>query len=418
MNNFFDSNLSVEDIQVNLKKLIQADDLTTITFLLDQHHESMLPYLPFLFYFTCSSLKLNILKYLLNEFHIEQYVDIDKIGDNNLNFFQNGIINTIFHRLNKDKNKINLLLEQLDFLLFHPSIQPQLDLDFDNGRLLSSISYNGDVDILKYLYTSPKFLKRPNITIDDSNALITACQEGHLDIIKYLLTSPDLNEHANIYAKNHASLNRAFRKGHLHVIEYLLTSPELKCKALLRQQQPYDFDLGDISSTCYFDIILFLLNSNVYHIDNTYTLNEILTSASMLGNIELVEFLFNSPQLELNADINSLDGQQAFVSACCGGKLDMVKFLMFSDKLKDHINPHIETHIQGDTCVIEAYINKNNDVLNYLIYEFKIYTDPSQYQFLFSEYPELKMKLENRDLHKKLSQKLKQNQPIYNTSKI
>ena len=59
---------------------------------------------------------------------------------------------------------------------------------------------------------------------------IDACKNDDLDIVKYLLTSPELTEHADIHASNNLGFIKACFYGHLEVVKYLLTSHELKEK--------------------------------------------------------------------------------------------------------------------------------------------------------------------------------------------
>ena len=51
---------------------------------------------------------------------------------------------------------------------------------------------------------------------------INACVQGQLEIIKYLLTSPELTEHADIHSRNDLGFIWACRCGHLEVIKYLI----------------------------------------------------------------------------------------------------------------------------------------------------------------------------------------------------
>ena len=92
----------------------------------------------------------------------------------------------------------------------------------------------GNLEIIKYILTSPDLKEHPNINDKDRGgwtSLMYATIFGKLDIVKYLLTSPDLKEHADIYVKDndgYTSLICACIYGHIEIVKYLLTSPELK----------------------------------------------------------------------------------------------------------------------------------------------------------------------------------------------
>lgn len=59
-------------------------------------------------------------------------------------------------------------------------------------------------------------------------SLTDACREGDLEVVKFLLTSPDLTFLANIQESNNDPIFQACDYGHKEIIEYLLASHELK----------------------------------------------------------------------------------------------------------------------------------------------------------------------------------------------
>ena len=52
--------------------------------------------------------------------------------------------------------------------------------------------------------------------------VLWACYQGHLDVVKYLLTSPELTEHADIHARSDWGFIWACFHGHLEVIKCLI----------------------------------------------------------------------------------------------------------------------------------------------------------------------------------------------------
>ena len=55
-----------------------------------------------------------------------------------------------------------------------------------------------------------------------NKVFINSCYQGHLDVVKYLLTSPELTEHADIHARSDLGFIWACIHRHLEVIKYLI----------------------------------------------------------------------------------------------------------------------------------------------------------------------------------------------------
>ena len=100
-----------------------------------------------------------------------------------------------------------------------------------NHELLKAC-YNGNLEIIKYLLTTPDLKVHANIHETESdffnnekNALMYACINGHLNIVEYLLTSPNLAEHADIHHKDNEGWNALMVACHyeyLDIVKYLL----------------------------------------------------------------------------------------------------------------------------------------------------------------------------------------------------
>ena len=101
-----------------------------------------------------------------------------------------------------------------------------------NDRLLNA-SYQGNLDVIKYILTSPDLTTHANINAINSkgeNALMIACSAGKFEVVEYLLTSHELKEHANINDKNRNSwsaLMFACQDGYLEIVKYLFSTPIL-----------------------------------------------------------------------------------------------------------------------------------------------------------------------------------------------
>ena len=78
--------------------------------------------------------------------------------------------------------------------------------------------------------------------------LLNACYGGNLDLVKYLLTSPDLKEHADIHAKNSESFINAISNGHVEIIEYLIWDYKIE-KTEHVEQYLVEKEMKDILNT-------------------------------------------------------------------------------------------------------------------------------------------------------------------------
>ena len=81
---------------------------------------------------------------------------------------------------------------------------------------------NDDLEIVKYLLTSPELTEHADIHARNDFGFIGACRKGQLDFVKYLLASDELTEHADIHAENDLGFRSTCYQGHLEVVKYLI----------------------------------------------------------------------------------------------------------------------------------------------------------------------------------------------------
>lgn len=174
---------------------------------------------------------------------------------------------------------------------------------------------------------------------------------------------------------NQAFLN-ACKYKNLETVRYLLTTQELNFNADINLQNGHALQLacegGELA------IVEYLINSPELkkHIIINDNIDEGFLEACMHGGkkgMELVKYLLTSPKLTKHADIN-IDNGQGFIIACNKGNLELVKYLTSSSDLKEHINPHTK----DDLCFRLALQNLvteekgSLEILNYLIFDLKI----------------------------------------------
>ena len=96
-------------------------------------------------------------------------------------------------------------------------------------------------------------------------------------------------------------------------------------------------------------------------------LNEALINACNKGHLDVVKYLLTSDELKEHADIHAYNGS-GFKRACEFGHLDVVKYLLTSDELKEHTDIHAE----NDYGFKHAFWYGHLDVVKYLIFDYNI----------------------------------------------
>ena len=149
--------------------------------------------------------------------------------------------------------------------------------------------------------------------------LMYNCYNGNLELVKSLLTSPELKEHANINSINKHGSNAlmiACANNHINVVQYLLTSTDLKNQ----------------------------LNINFTNNNG----ENALMIACIHGNLDIVKYLLTSSELKKHANINNKDnyGTNALIHACKYGHLEIVKYLIIDMNMT--IDNHTMNWLNGN----------------------------------------------------------------------
>lgn len=119
-------------------------------------------------------------------------------------------------------------LEILDLMLTLPDIEIRVkDLFYQLNSGFLAACQEGELDIVKYLTSSPNLKRHANPNYNNGEGLCLACREGHLNIVKYLLTSPDIKEKLSVTARKNSPLLEAYTNEHYQTVKYLLISPDL-----------------------------------------------------------------------------------------------------------------------------------------------------------------------------------------------
>ncbi len=91
------------------------------------------------------------------------------------------------------------------------------------NEVLLEACKNGDLEMVRYVLTSPELTIHADIHADKDYAFQWACHNGHLEVVKYLLTSHELTDHAIIQTDNYLAFRCAGQQCCWNVIRYLLS---------------------------------------------------------------------------------------------------------------------------------------------------------------------------------------------------
>jgi len=96
-----------------------------------------------------------------------------------------------------------------------------------NHNLFEAAMYD-DLAKIKLILTSTESEIKPDIHFYNDGALTLACSNGNLEMVKYLLSSPELTEHACLNADYYQPFKAACIEEHFHILEYLIFEYNMK----------------------------------------------------------------------------------------------------------------------------------------------------------------------------------------------
>ena len=214
---------------------------------------------------------------------------------------------------------------------------------------LSHACTKGRLDIVQYLFTTPKLKEKVDINYDETNLLSLACGSGNMDLVKYMLTSPELTQHSTEF---YNCIEYASTNGHLEIVKYLLELPHLD------RQEEINTALRESSSKGHFHITEYLLTAPKFtaYVDSHMEEDIILRNACMHGNVDAVRFMLTSEKL---TDKNYEYIDEAFKEALPNHN-DVVFFLLNSPEFQNQTK-YKENNI---TVLLQACENSDIDFIN------------------------------------------------------
>lgn len=206
---------------------------------------------------------------------------------------------------------------------------------------------SGQLEVVKYLLTSPDLKVHSQLDMDD-HALERACANGHLEVVKYLLTSPDLKEWANLNPNSNNAIYEAFKTGYFDVIKFILSDP---VKDTLSQEEyeriaEWVFDLS--WNTPNFTMLEYILSN--YSSDKINT-NEALRQFSRFKNINGVKTLLTNTLFTSNSKFKRADNLLlAFTGACETNATEVISYLLEHTDLPTYIKTTFPNNAIRELC--------------------------------------------------------------------
>lgn len=111
-------------------------------------------------------------------------------------------------------------LDIVQYLCISPELKEHSHV-FDDDDSCFRHACNTNIEIAKF------FLRTTHLNLDVSKALTYGCLGGNLELVRYVLTSPDLPIHANIHERKDISLFWAVSASQKDIFDYLCFSPEI-----------------------------------------------------------------------------------------------------------------------------------------------------------------------------------------------
>ena len=234
------------------------------------------------------------------------------------------------------------------------------------------------IELVKYLLTSPELKVKPDINAQSDLALTCACQIGSLEIVKYLIESPELENHSKVPFINNSPNNPIIisaKNKKLDVLEYLVSISENKDKDLFSY------------------------------------INNALSTASLSGDIDMVNFLLKFSEEKSNKEKDSIYLEASLTrviqSALISDKIDLAEYILNSPKFSPYIDLHQNDDYLFNSLVAKANLNNTFETLHYLIFELNIPQTNSIIKII-KDYPcpEVEKMFSLRELHKDLKKDL------------
>lgn len=264
---------------------------------------------------------------------------------------------------------------------------------------------------------------------DLNNALIDACQNGNLELTKYLVSSQELNQHADPSCNKWEAVKLAIEAGKVEIVKYFFTA--------IQNEYP-NIIFNSACRTGQLEILKFLYSTPDYQDDKDGTCYYGSLIAVIAGHVNILDYYLTSPDLAsffkktkikdfliaatgsghvhiLEYFLNQKDFSPIFFNnidylfshACNSGHINVLEYLIKFPTL-------IQNNSLNNVCnkgIIGACENNQIEVINYLIFKLDLQLDQNTKEHLIGINRSDVIEIVNKkELEKKLSKDLAVNQ--------
>lgn len=108
-------------------------------------------------------------------------------------------------------------------------------LQFKTNECFLLACRSGRKDMVESLLLDDELPVKANARVNNDMALMNACLGGNIDIIKFLLTSPLLKDHCHLKSYNYGAFKQAYKMENLSLMEFFLDECSMKVTIPLRK---------------------------------------------------------------------------------------------------------------------------------------------------------------------------------------
>ncbi len=232
-----------------------------------------------------------------------------------------------------------------------------MSTEFDIRNNLIHASLNGDIEYVDRIFNS-ELIK----LCDDS----TACQmfmisatNGHLEIVKAIFESKELKNKVNKgpFLKN--ALAKVFPNGYLEVIAFILEKLEVFKDKLDNLKMNIDnvvsIGIDETIKKGHLNVVQYFLEEKPYDIIwDKYITGTMLNTACSYDHLNIVKYLMESNKLSSKVNIH-INQDVAFKATHFNQNLEIIKYMIFDLNLEK--TPCIEKHLKDYKLEINDTIN-------------------------------------------------------------
>lgn len=245
-------------------------------------------------------------------------------------------------------------LETVKYLLDPPQKEGRklwsIDVHGDGDAAFKKACRKGRLEIVKFLTTSEELKKMGHSWVDLSKRgdfyFLTACQSGSLEVVKFLTSSKELKEAGQnwLSVNGDSGFELVCEMGQLEIVKYLTAGEELKAAGLkgVKIQSYRGAGLKMAAKSGHLDIIKFameskgLIESEPSLYEKEWLRQEMFNKAAQFGKREVLEYLADRKEIREEGGRMNINakGKAAWVMACEGGHLEVVKEMISQSKIK------------------------------------------------------------------------------------